>query len=98
MYVCLTTAISWLKKSAFLGAGVVISPIYLLTPHPFCLKMNISVNLRSAGTPSMILLTWLNELLRLVFDDDDAGRTIFASFDDKLLKTLWEIYQKRSSE
>ena len=43
-------------------------------------------------------LTGFTELLRLVFDDDDAGRIIFTSFDDKLLKTLWEIYQKRSSE
>ena len=49
------------EKIRISGAGVVISPIYLLTLHPFCLKMNISVNLRSAGTPSMILLTWLNE-------------------------------------
>ena len=42
--------------------------------------------------------TGFSELLRLVFDDDDAGRAIFASFDEKLLKTLWEIYQKRPSE
>ena len=43
-------------------------------------------------------LTGFTELLRLVFNDDDAGRAIFASFDEKLLKTLWEIYQKRPSE
>ena len=35
------------------------------------------------------------ELLRLVFDDDDAGRAIFNSFDEKLLETLWEMYKKR---
>ena len=40
-------------------------------------------------------MTGFTELLRLVFDDDDAGRAIFTSFDEKLLKTLWEIYQKR---
>jgi len=43
-------------------------------------------------------LTGFTELLRLVFDDDEAGQAIFASFDQKLLKTLWEIYQKRPSE
>ena len=42
-------------------------------------------------------LTGFSELLRLVFDDD-SGRAIFAGFDEKLLKTLWEIYQKRLSE
>ena len=35
------------------------------------------------------------ELLRLVFNDDDAGRAIFNSFDEKLLETLWEMYKKR---
>ena len=35
------------------------------------------------------------ELLRLVFNDDHAGRAIFNSFDEKLLKTLWEMYKKR---
>lgn len=42
-------------------------------------------------------LTGFTELLRLAFDDDEAGRAIFASFDEKLLKTLWEIYQKRQA-
>lgn len=42
-------------------------------------------------------LTGFTELLRLVFDDDEAGQAIFASFDQKLLKTLWEMYQKRPS-
>tara|TARA_B100000900_G_C20221144_1_gene569871 strand:+ start:86 stop:349 length:264 start_codon:yes stop_codon:yes gene_type:complete len=42
-------------------------------------------------------LTGFTELLRLVFEDDDAGRAIFSSFDEKLLKTLWEIYQQRTS-
>tara|TARA_B100000575_G_scaffold166576_1_gene133177 strand:- start:244 stop:492 length:249 start_codon:yes stop_codon:yes gene_type:complete len=35
------------------------------------------------------------ELLRLVFDDDNAGRAIFNSFDEKLLETLWQMYRKR---
>ena len=43
-------------------------------------------------------LIGFTELLRLVFDDDEAGRAIFTSFDEKLLKTLWEIHQKRTSE
>jgi len=43
-------------------------------------------------------LTGFTELLRLVFDDDTAGRAIFTSLDEKLLKTLWEIYQKRPPE
>lgn len=40
-------------------------------------------------------LTGFSELLRLAFDDDDAGRTIFSNFDEKLIETLWEIYKKR---
>ena len=40
-------------------------------------------------------LMGFTELLRLVFNDDDAGRAIFNSFDEKLLKTLWEMYKKR---
>ncbi len=41
-------------------------------------------------------LIGFSELLRLVFDDDNAGRAIFNSFDEKLLETLWEMYKKRS--
>ena len=41
-------------------------------------------------------LLGFTELLRLVFDDDNAGRAIFNSFDKKLLETLWEMYKKRS--
>ena len=41
-------------------------------------------------------LIGFSELLRLVFDDDDAGRAIFASFDEKLFGILWEIYKKRA--
>ena len=40
-------------------------------------------------------MTGFTELLKLVFNDDDAGRAIFSSFDKKLLETLWEIYKKR---
>ena len=40
-------------------------------------------------------LMGFTELLRLVFNDDDAGRAIFNSFDEKLLETLWEMYKKR---
>ena len=40
-------------------------------------------------------LMGFTELLRLVFDDDDTGRAIFNSFDEKLLETLWEMYKKR---
>ena len=39
--------------------------------------------------------TGFNELLRLVFSDDAAGAAIFASFDEKLLFDLWDMYQKR---
>lgn len=35
------------------------------------------------------------ELLRLTFDDDEAGAGIFASMDDELLDILWQLYQKR---
>ena len=35
------------------------------------------------------------ELLRLTFDEDEAGSGIFASMDDELLDILWQIYQKR---
>jgi len=35
------------------------------------------------------------ELLRLIFSDDAAGQAIFASFDEELLTTLWDMYQKR---
>lgn len=40
-------------------------------------------------------LTGFTELLRLVFSDDDAGKAIFASFEDKLLAELWKMYQTR---
>lgn len=40
-------------------------------------------------------LIGFTELLKLVFDDDNAGRAIFNSFDEKLLETLWEMYKKR---
>ena len=40
-------------------------------------------------------LMGFTELLRLVFNDDDAGQAIFNSFDEKLLETLWEMYKKR---
>ena len=40
-------------------------------------------------------LMGFTELLRLVFNEDDAGRGIFNSFDEKLLETLWEMYKKR---
>ena len=40
-------------------------------------------------------LIGFTELLRLVFNDDNAGRAIFNSFDEKLLETLWEMYKKR---
>ena len=40
-------------------------------------------------------LMGFTELLRLVFNDDDAGRAIFNSFDEKILETLWEMYKKR---
>ena len=40
-------------------------------------------------------LMGFTELLRLVFNDNDAGRAIFYSFDEKLLETLWEMYKKR---
>ena len=39
--------------------------------------------------------TGFNELLRLVFSDDAVGASIFASFDEKLLSDLWNMYQKR---
>lgn len=39
--------------------------------------------------------TGFNELLRLVFSDDAVGASIFASFDEKLLSDLWDMYQKR---
>ena len=39
--------------------------------------------------------TGFNELLRLVFADDAIGVSIFASFDEKLLSDLWDMYQKR---
>lgn len=55
------------------------------------------VLLDSHDLPPPVDLTGFIELLRLVFDDDDAGRVIFSGFDDKLLKVLWEIYQKRSA-
>jgi len=35
------------------------------------------------------------ELLRLTFDEDEAGAGIFASMDDELLDILWQLYQKR---
>jgi len=54
--------------------------------------------LESQGLPPPGNLTGFTELLRLVFDDDAAGRAIFSSFDEKLFKTLWEIYQQRSSD
>lgn len=38
------------------------------------------------------------ELLRLIFDEDEAGRAIFARFDQKLLETLWEMYPGRLSQ
>ena len=40
-------------------------------------------------------LTGFTELLRLIFSDDAAGQAIFASFDEKLLTALWDMYQKR---
>ncbi|MGB0520609.1 MAG: hypothetical protein ACPG6Y_04930 [Candidatus Puniceispirillaceae bacterium] len=40
-------------------------------------------------------LTGFTELLRLIFSDDAAGQAIFASFDEELLTTLWDMYQKR---
>ena len=40
-------------------------------------------------------LIGFTELLKLVFADDNAGRAIFNSFDEKLLETLWEMYRKR---
>lgn len=35
------------------------------------------------------------ELLRLTFDEDEAGRNIFAGMDETLLDVLWQMYQKR---
>ncbi len=35
------------------------------------------------------------ELLRLTFDEDEAGKQIFSTMDDALLDILWQMYQKR---
>ena len=51
--------------------------------------------LNQNNLPSPGDLMGFTELLRLVFNDDDAGRAIFNSFDEKLLETLWEMYKKR---
>lgn len=39
--------------------------------------------------------TGFNELLRLVFDGDEAGQSIFESMDAALLELLFDIYNKR---
>ena len=36
-----------------------------------------------------------NELMRLVFEGDQAGQAIFASMDEALLAVLFDMYQKR---
>ena len=36
------------------------------------------------------------ELLRLVFDADEAGRAIYASMNDELFDQLWKMYQGRN--
>ena len=51
--------------------------------------------LNKNGLPPPGDLMGFTKLLRLVFNDDDAGRAIFNSFDEKLLETLWEMYKKR---
>lgn len=51
--------------------------------------------LKNHDLPPPVDLMGFTELLRLVFNDDDAGRAIFNSFDEKLLETLWEMYKKR---
>lgn len=36
-----------------------------------------------------------NELMRLTFEQDEAGRAIFATMDDELLETLYKLYEGR---
>ena len=38
------------------------------------------------------------ELMRLVFDGDDAGQAIFASMDGALLELLFDMYRKRQTK
>lgn len=42
--------------------------------------------------------TGFTELLRLVFEGDEAGQAIFATMDSELLKVLFDMYQKRDSK
>lgn len=42
--------------------------------------------------------TGFNELMRLVFDGDEAGQAIFSSMDETLLELLFDIYNKRQSK
>ena len=39
--------------------------------------------------------TGFNELMRLVFDGDEAGQAIFSSMDEALLELLFDMYNKR---
>ena len=40
-------------------------------------------------------LIGFTELLRLTFDEDEAGRTIFATMDEALCETLYKLYEGR---
>ena len=57
-------------------------------------KTNDLLNYNALSPPGDLI--GFTELLRLVFNEDDAGRAIFNSFDEKLLETLWEMYKIRS--
>ena len=39
--------------------------------------------------------TGFNELMRLTFEQDEAGRAIFATMDEELLETLYKLYEGR---
>lgn len=40
-------------------------------------------------------LTGFTELVRLTFDTDEQGRAIFATMDEELLATLFQLYDER---